>query len=511
MPDIEIRTADLIIIILYLCGMAAFGLKLAKKNNTTEAYFVGNRSFPGWVIGLSILGTSISSITFLTIPGAAYTLDWRQLTANLTIPLVALVAIAFFIPIFRHRRLTTAYEYLDLRFNGIARAYAVASGIIFQYVRIAMVLSLVSIPVHLATGVDIKIVIIAMGVFIAFYTILGGIEAVIWTDVIQAIILWLGGIVAFVIIVIELPEGFGQIVAMGSAEDKFSLGEMRWDIGERTFHTMFLLGIFAWVGYFAGDQTVVQRYVAAKSTKDARQATALYTCTVLPTWAFFYLIGTSLFVYYKVFFNADVAGLEADQVFPYFILTKMPVVLTGVLLAGLLAAAMSTLDSTINAISTVLTIDVFKPYIAKNKSDRFYLIFAKLIGVFTTVIMIVGAIRLSEMPKESINDINWIVASLLSGGMVGIYMAGIFTTRIDSKSMVIALVFAFLTNLYLGLGMRDYVDSFGIHDYWIGPLVNAIFLVIAYGVSVARGYQPDLEKLRNLTVWTLDRKSENSS
>lgn len=506
MNGIQMRPLDLAVIAVYLLGMACFGLYLAKKNKTTEAYFVGNRSFSGWVIGISILGTSISSITFLTIPGAAFAIDWRQLTANLTLPLVAVAAIVFFIPIFRHGKLTTAYEYLDLRFNGVARWYAVVSGIVFQYVRISMVLSLVSIPVHLATGVDIWLVIVAMGVFIAFYTILGGIEAVIWTDVIQAVILWGGGLLAFCIIVFELPDGLSQIIEMGSAENKFSLGEMRWDIGERTFYTMFLLGIFAWVGYFTTDQTVVQRYVASKSTKDARFATTLYSITVVPTWAFFYLIGTSLYVFYKVKVDPTVEGLEPDQVFPFFILTEMPVILTGVLIAGLLAAAMSTLDSTINAISTVLTIDVLRPYFVKNRSDKYYLRMAKLIGIVTAIIMIVGAIILSEMPKESMNDINWIVASFLSGGMIGIFMGGMLTTRIDSTSMLVALVVAFIVNLYLGFGMRGYVDNFGIHSYWIGPLVNAVFLILAYGVALIRGVKPDTAKLRNLTVWTMDKK-----
>ncbi|MEX0321485.1 MAG: sodium:solute symporter [Puniceicoccaceae bacterium] len=505
MESIQIRPFDFTVVILYLLGMALFGAYLAKKNKTTEAYFVGNRSFSGWVIGLSILGTIISSMTFLTIPAAAYTLDWRQLTSNLTLPLIAIVAIIFFIPVFRRSRLTTSYEYLDLRFSAVARWYCVVSGILFQFFRVSAILFLVSIPVSMATGVDITIIIICMGVFIAFYTVLGGIEAVIWTDVVQAIILLLGGVFAFLVIVNRLPEGFAQIIEMGSADNKFSLGEMQVDFGERTFWTVFLLGVFSWIGMYSNDQTIIQRYVAAKSTKAARMATTFFSATVVPVWAFFYLIGTSLYVFYKVNHDPAIAELHADQIFPYFILTELPVGITGIIIAGLLAAAMSSLDSSINAVSTVLTVDIAKPYLLKGRTDKFYLNMARIIGIATAIIMILGAIYFSRVPKESMNDINWIMSSLLSGGMIGIYIAGIFTTRIDSKALMVALVAAFLVNLYLGLGMRDIVDNFGIHDYWIGPLVNAVFLTFAFAWSFITGVRPDKENLRNLTVWTMDK------
>ncbi len=502
MADLDLRTLDLIVIVLYLAGTAALGLYVARKNDSTEAYFLGSRSFPGWAVGLSILGTSISSLTFLTIPAAAYIIDWRQLASNLMLPFVAIVAVIFFVPIFRQRRITTAYEYLNLRFGATARWFAVVTALAFQFVRLSMVLFLVSIPVNLATGIPIEIVITCMGIFIGFYTILGGIQAVIWTDVIQAIILWIGGIISFIFIFTQLPGGIGQILEIGMANDKFSLGEMRWDLGERTFPTMILLGIFAWLGYYTTDQTVIQRYAAAKSTKAAQFGTALYSTVVVPTWAFFYFIGTSLYVFYSINVDPRVAELQSDQIFPFFILTQLPVGVAGVIIAGLLAAAMSTLDSTINSISTVLTTDVMKPYLIKGKSDAFYLRAAKVVSFVTAGIMILGAIYFNHIPKESMNDINWIAASVLSGVLIGLFMSGIFTTRINNKTIIIALVPAFLLNLYLGLGTRGIVPSGGIHAYWVGPLVNFFFLALAYGLSFFIKEDQGPEKLRGLTVWT---------
>ncbi len=195
--DIDIRPLDLIVIATYLAGMAAVGIWFSKKNKSTEEYFLGGRSFPAWAIGLSMLGTSVSSVTFLAFPAAAYVLDWRQLVSNLMLPFVAVLAIIVFIPFFRRGLLTSAFEYLGQRFGEAARIYGALSFILLQLIRLGKVLFLVSIPVSLLTGIEMQYVIIGVGIFIAFYTVVGGFEAVIWTDVVQSIVLWFGGLLCF--------------------------------------------------------------------------------------------------------------------------------------------------------------------------------------------------------------------------------------------------------------------------------------------------------------------------
>ncbi len=501
--ELKIRLLDIITIMLYLIGMIAIGVYFSRRNKTTEDYFVGNRSFPGWVIGLSMLGTIISSATFLALPAAAYVLDWRQLSVNLVLPFVAIIAIIVFIPFFRRGNLTSAFEYLGRRYGVAPRLYGAISFIVLQLIRMSQILFLVALPIQFLTGAPIELVIIGSGIFIALYTIAGGIEAVIWTDVIQAFILIFGGLLSFIIIAMDLPGGIGQIIDIGMAHDKFSLGSFDWDLTERTFWTVTILGIINWLMIYGGDQNMVQRYAAARSMKEARKATALYSIIALPMWVLFFFVGTSLFVYYTTFPDAHVNNLQPDQVLPYFILNKIPAGVAGIVISAVLAAAMSSLDSGINAISTVCVIDFMKPYETKKRNDKYYLRSARLIALAVTVLVILGAITFSQIEKESMNDVSLIVTSVFGGCLMGLFMLGFFTRRINGTSATIAMVLAILFNIYLGLGLLGWLPSsitLNIHSYWVGAIVNGLFIILAFIISFFQR-KKDMD-LTGLTVWT---------
>jgi len=501
-----IRALDALTIGVYLLAMIGVGLYFARKNATTEAYFVGNRNFSGWVLGLSMLGTIVSSATFLALPAAAYVLDWRQLSVNLVLPFIAILAVVLFIPFFRQGGLTTAFEYLGRRYGTVPRLYGTCSFILLQLIRMAQILFLVSLPIQFLTGAPITAVIIACGVFIAFYTIAGGIEAVVWTDVVQALILMFGGVLCFATIAFELPGGLSQIVAEGAAADKFSLGSFDWDLGERTFWTVAILGVINWLAIYGGDQNMVQRYAAARSTREARKATLIYSAIALPLWIMFFFVGTSLFVYYQAFPDPAVAGMEADQVLPWFILTKVPAGLAGLVIAAVMAAAMSSLDSGINAISTVTVVDLMKPHLAKGRSDHYYLRAARLIASAATACVVAGAILFSQLPKESMNDVSLIVTSVFGGCLMGLFLLGFFTTRVDGTAATIAMALAIAFNIYLALGLAGKLPAaitLPVHSYWTGALVNGVFLVCAYGIGCLR---PGHRDLSGLTVWTMGKK-----
>lgn len=507
---LKIHPLDIGVLIAYLAAIAALGVYFSRKNNSTEEYFLGGRSFPGWAIGLSMLGTSISSVTFLAFPGNAYASNWQNFVMNLMLPFVAIIAIVVFIPFFRRGQLTSAFEYLGERFGVTARVYGTLSFILLQSIRLGKVLFLVSIPVSLLTGLDDWQVIVLVGVFIAFYTIAGGFDAVIWTDVAQAFVLWLGGAMCVGYIVWNLPGGFEQIISVGQANNKFSLGETHFDLGQRTVWTLATLGIYNWLAYLSSDQNVVQRYVASKSMGEARRATAMYAAIAVPTWAFFFFVGTCVFVWYQVNPSDDVAKLEADQVFPYFILTNIPPGLAGLTIAGVLAAAMSSLDSSINAISTVATVDFLKPWLAKDRSDRFYLIAARLICVLASVVMIVGAIIFANVEKQSMNDLSWIVESVFGGCLVGMFLVGFFTRRVDSTALIAGLVCAIAVNVYLGAGLAGWLPKelmIPVHAYWVAVIVNLVFVSIALVVGVARG---PLQELKGLTIWSWEHPKPDS-
>jgi SSS family solute:Na+ symporter len=503
---LSIHTADIVTVVVYLLLMVAAGFYFARRNKTTEDYFVGNRSFSGWVIGLSMLGTIVSSATFLALPAAAFVLDWRQLTVNLVVPFVAVLAVIVFIPFFRRGKLTSAFEYLGERYGVVPRMYGTVSFIIMQLIRMAQILFLVSLVLQFFTGISIVWVIIALGLFIGFYTIMGGIEAVIWTDVLQAIILILGGIFCVVWVAMDLPGGVMEIIEVGRAHNKFSLGATEFNLGERTLYTMVILGLINWLGIFAGDQNMVQRYASARSTREARKATIVYTMIALPMWTMFFFVGTGLFVFYLSSPDPVVAGLEADQVLPYFIFSEIPPVITGIIISAVIAASMSTMDSGVNAISTVTVIDLMKPWLAKGREDAYYFRAAHIIVGFVTVLVIMGAISFSQMEKESMNDISLIVTSVFGGCLMGLFIMGFFTKAVDGVAATIALIVAVMVNIYLGLGLLGVLPAaitLPIHSYWVIALVNGTFILLAYLIGISR--RGKVQSLEGLTVWTMPR------
>ena len=496
------RPSDISALLLYLGVMACMGIYFSRRNTTTDEYFLGGRNIPSWALGLSMVGTSISSVTFLAFPAAAFVLDWRMVVPNLMLPLVSVMAIVIFIPFFRRGKTASAFEYLEDRFGVVVRLYGAVGFIIMQLIRIATVLYLMAIPINLLTGINIIWAIIITGVFVSLYTVIGGIDAVIWTDVIQTVTLWIGGILCIVIIVMRMPEGFGQIIDIATTNKKFGVGEFSWNIKDRTFYAMALGGIINWISMYSTDQNVVQRYIAAKSLKEARKATAICAVASVPTWAFFFFIGTALFTFYQVIPDSQIASLEADQVFPVFILTQLPRFLAGLVIAGVLAAGMSSLDSSINAVSTITIVDAVQRFGKGKYTEKEYLRCAQAIAVITSVVMIAGAIVFHYIPKESMMDLAMVAGGIFSGSKLGLYMAGFFTTRVGNKASIIALVITTILNLYLALDAIKVLPesiSMGIHAYWFMTIINAAFFFIAYLLSFIFKNTRNTDKL---TVWS---------
>lgn len=481
------RMLDVVAILIYLTGIMSIGIYFARKNKSTEEYFLGNRSFPGWAVGLSMLGTTVSSVTFLALPAAAYVLDYRNIIPNLTVPIAVVLAIVFFVPFFRKQKITSAFEYLENRYGTHwVRLYASTSYIFLQLARLSTVLYLVSIPVSYLTGINIFAVIVFTGIFIILYTVLGGIEAVIWSEVAQTIVLLLGGIICFLCIVFQMPGGLSQIISIGIEHNKFSLGAFEFDLTQRTFFTMLIIGMIGFITEYSSSQVVIQRYLAAKSTHEARKAVCVCGLMSIPTWLLFFFLGTCLFGFYLVFPDSRISSLEADAIMPHFILTQIPAGVAGIIIAGCLAAAMSTLDSSINAVATLLTVDFLKRYRRKEHSDHYYLKWAKFFSVAAGGIMIGGAVFFRFLPKECMVDLGLIVASLFGGCIFGIFMLGFFVKRVNGWSLIVGIIMAMLANIYFMLDEFKWIpDSvcMNIHSYWIVVLVNLILVFVSITVS----------------------------
>jgi len=515
---VSLHPLDIAALVAYLLLITGIGFYCSRKNTNTEEYFVGGRSFSGWIIGLSLVGTSISSITFLAYPGDAFKTSWIRFVPNLMLPLAILFAAYFFLPFFRRGKVTSAYEYLEDRFGPSIRVYGAVAFIIAQIVRVSLILFLLSLLLQELTGLSATWCIIIGGVFVAVYTIVGGIDAVIWTDVMQTIVLVLGGLLCLWVIVDALPGGMGQIFSVADEFNKLSfsvlengnLNAMGWEIrfDEKTISMMLFIGLIAWLTEYSSNQNTVQRYCASKSTYEARKAMLVAVLSSLPIWAFYMFLGTALFVFFQQFPaiapQEMLDGTRApEQILPYFINNHLPAGVAGLVIASALAAAMSSLDSSINAISTVSVVDIYRRHLKPGLDDKHYLKVAWVIAAVSAVLMIGGAVYLANAETKTLQDTATILSSVLGGGLLGLYLIGFFTKQGDARAawagLVATMVFTSWTVLSKNGLMPDSL-SVPFDLYYTGFVGNVIMFVLTY--LIARFFLKSNKDLTGLTVWT---------
>ena len=508
----------MLVLVIYFVAMAAMGPYFARKNKTTENYFLGGRSFPGWLIGLSMFATSISSITFVAYPADAYKTAYLRFLPCLMLPLGIFLASKIFLPFYRRAHITSAFEYLEVRFGSGTRAYAATAFVIGQVTRLGMILYLVSMLVQEMTGLNAYYSILLGGVITSFYTITGGIEAVIWTDFFQSFLLWFGGFAILVIIIMNVDGGLSTIISVAAADGKFMLGDLDTATGElvraprgfslvdKTVLMMLLVGLTNWLTEYSSNQNVIQKYVATKDPKNATQAIWICCLCSVPTWAFFMFLGTALYVYFKL--NPDPSALamldgtaRADSIVPYFVIQKMPVGLSGLVIAGVLAAAMSSLSSSINAISAVTIVDIYKRHVAKDNSEQHYMRAARVVSLVASVLMLGFAIVLLSATDKTLQDTATKLAAILGGGLLGLYFLGFLTRRGDGRAVGVAIVCTLAFSLWLALVEMKVIEGVVPFETYYGGLVaNLIMFVVAYLLGCA--LFPTRRDLTNLTVWT---------
>ncbi|MCB1616745.1 MAG: hypothetical protein KDI30_12080, partial [Pseudomonadales bacterium] len=383
---------------------------------------------------------------------------------------------------------------------------------------------LLALLLHEITGLDQSSCVIISGVFVGLYTVVGGIDAVIWTDVIQTIILASGSLICLVVIIAALPNGLNDIFEIANAHNKFSLGAIvngelippswQFDLGSKTGTMIFIIGITFFLTEYAASQHMVQRYCAASSVREARKGMLFTALFSMPTWFFYMFLGTALFVFFTVHPQPEVAAMldgtsKSEQVVPYFVLNYLPAGVAGLVIAAAIAAGMSSLDSSINAVSTVTVVDIYRRHLYKGKNDRHYLLVAKLTALCTTVLMILGALALFRFDTKTLQDTSIILTSLVSGGMLGLFCLGLLTTKGDSRSVWSGIISTLLFTLWTILLQKNVLPeslSAPFDLYYTSTLANFVLFVVAYSLGLLL---PAAEKkdLRNLTVWTMDSKT----
>jgi SSS family solute:Na+ symporter len=451
----QLPLIDLIVFLVYMTGVVLFGCSFffrSKGEDSAGLFTSGAGRLPAWAVGMSIFATYISSISFLALPGKAFGSNWNAFVFSLSIPIAAIVAVKFFIPLYRSLDSVSAYSYLEDRFGPWARIYASLCYLVSQIARIGAVTYLLALPMNALLGWSIPSIILVTGVAVMLYSMMGGIRAVIWTDAIQGIVLIGGVLLCLTLLLIKMPGGVPEAVRVASAEGKFSLGSFSIsDWSTQTFWVCLFYGLFINLNNFGIDQNYIQRYMSARNMKDAIRSTLFGSCLYVPVSLLFFCIGTALFCYYKASPGLLPAELAAtpDKVFPYFIVNGLPSGVTGLLIAAVFAAGMSTISTSLNSGATIMMTDYYKRYFNKGADDRAEIIFLR----FATVVLGVAGVgcALAMIKVKSALDAWWAMQSIFSGGMLGLFLLGYFCKKARNAEAAIGVLLGLLVIAWITL------------------------------------------------------------
>lgn len=464
------HSLDTIIFIAYMAGVTLFGASFFWKNRTPGAFTLGNRNIPGWVITMSIFATFVSSISFLALPGIAYQGNWNPFVFSLTIPIAALIAVKFFVPLYRKVNSPSAYAYLEVRFGPWARIYVSVCYLLTQLMRVGTILYLLALTLHAVFGWNIALIIVITGFTIMAYSMLGGLQAVVWTDAIQGILLICGALLTVCFILFKMPEGPEQVFRIAAEQGKFSLGSFSLDLSSSTFWVVLVYGLFINLQNFGIDQNYIQRYMASRSDRAAKRSALSGGLLYIPVSLLFLFIGTAIYSYY----NAGAAHLpvellspdKADQVFPYFIVSQLPAGVTGLLIASIFAAGMSTISTSFNSAATVLLSDFFQKSGEGKQEERRSMKVLYLSTVIITSLAVL--IALAMINVKSALDTWWKLASIFSGGMLGLFLMGAFSRRSNSFGAIAGTIMGIAIIAWMSLSsLADDPSRFGnvFHSY----------------------------------------------
>ncbi|QDV57687.1 sodium:solute symporter [Rosistilla oblonga] len=520
---------DWSVLILYFVGVIGIGLYFSGNSRSSDNFTTGGRSLPGWLCGLSIFATFLSSISYLALPGKSFVDNWNPFVFSLALPLAALIAVRYFVPLYRSTGEVSAYALLERRFGAWARVYASAFYLLYQIARIGVVMYLMALPMAVIFGWDIRWIIVCTGIVVTVYAFIGGIVAVIWADAIQAIVLLAGALIAVAVILVGLPEGPGQVFQIANDSEKFSLGSSEiWTVSQPTIWIVLLFGLFENLKNFGIDQSYIQRYIAAKSDRDAARSLWISAGLYVPVSALFFFIGTSLFAWYSSYpddldqvrqivarqrlmqqgvdpeFTLSADNVEiyspsyqeqldttaaaltprdlGDRVFPHFISAHLPQGLSGLLIAAVFAAAMSTVSTSLNSSATLVMSDFYQRFVRPEATDRQRM---RVLHIATVVWGLLGtgmAIALVRL-TESALDVWWTLSSVLGSGIVGLFLLGLISQRANSRAAIAAvgsgsLVIAWMVLSTSGLWPEELAELQSPFHQFLVIVVGTVSIVV---------------------------------
>ncbi|HEV2292784.1 MAG TPA: hypothetical protein VGR35_02960 [Tepidisphaeraceae bacterium] len=454
---------NLAIVVGYLLMIVGVGTYFALRRKSASRFMLANQSMPGWAVGLSMFGSYISSISFLGNPATTFKGNWMFAAFTIMTPVGLFIGTTVFMRFYRRGATVSAYSHLEARFGPWARTYGVFTFLLLQMARMGTILYLLSqavLPLLGGTSHDLwlaRMIIVAVGVLITLYTLFGGIEAVVWTGVIQSFVLILGPILCVSTLLWKMPGGVARVIEIGAAGEKFSLGLNVWDIAVPTFWLVAINALTEHLRNWGVDQSYIQRYLSARTEREAARSIWLAGLLYMPVAFFFFFMGTALFAFYQVMPDRLPAGIAPDSVFPHFITHELAAGLSGLVIAAIFAASM---DSNLNSMATLTLIDGYRRYVRPNAGDResLYVLWSSTLlwgaasigwGLFMTL-------------KGTMTTLQFFadLSGLLAGGLLGLFLLGMMSKRVTSEIAAFSvtvgvLVIAWMTLSRLQLSGRD--------------------------------------------------------
>lgn len=514
-PTLSVLDYGIIIAVLLITLL--FGLKYAKNQKTTEAYFSAKGRVPSWAIGMSLLATLISSVTFLGYPAEGYSHNWILLVQGLMVPIVLLGTVWFIVPLYRKVIGLSTYEYFEKRFGTFARYYSSIAFVLRQFSGMGTVLYLLAVALSSMTNISTYWVIIVVGLIIVVVNLLGGIEAVIWLDVFQGFMLFASGILCLLVVIFSVNGGLPEVWRVATANGRTGFGPYDLDFTRLTFVVMAINGAFYAIQKYGTDQTVIQRYLTAKSDKSAIRASLLGILLTVPVWSLFMFIGTALFVYYTQ--NNLPGDVGPNSVFPYFIMSELPMGVVGFILAAMVSAAICSLSADLNSLAAVGIEDYYKK-IRPNSVDNEYLVASRWMVAVSGVISVIIGFVYVHLGSESILGIIFTLYAIFSGGIVGIFLLGVFSSRANRQGLNIAIIvcivftaYAFLTSTEIDFDGKTFlILDFGNFNFTHNKLMLGVYshlIVIGVGYVASLFFpKPELDQNLLFSGWKASRKLE---
>jgi SSS family transporter len=468
---------DFAVLALYLVGIVIFGSWFSKSHRDVRDYFVSGRATPWWAIMGSIVATETSTVTFISVPGYAYTTDFTFLQLVMGYMVGRLAVSVLFIPAYFRGEIITVYQLLGERFGApvkrLASSVFLATRTLADGFRLFATGLVLAALLRATPGVDeavlrwiggadptnaiLVISVLILGAATIFYTYHGGMTAVIWTDVIQLVIYLLGALLAAWILLDRIPGGWSEVTAAGSAAGRFRLFDFTWDLARGyTFWAGVIGGAFLTTATHGTDQLMVQRYFCARSAGDARKALLWSGVVVFAQFALFLLIGAMLYVYYTGHAPQEAAAFMregrvlSDRIFPYFIVSHMPTGAVGLVLAAIFAAAMSTLSSSLNSSSAAALNDFYIPATGRRRSDAHYLRVSRAMTAVWGILQVTVAIVAIKLSSRVVDEVLGI-ASFTNGIILGVFLLGTLTTRVGQAAAFVGIVIGTAVMLSLKL------------------------------------------------------------